>query len=349
MAGVAIQKSLFMSINKKILVIAPAWVGDVVMSQSLIQLLKQKDPVAAIDVLAKEYLHPILKRMPEVRNCLVSPFEHGELNLRERFKIAKDLRKNSYTHAYIIPNSFKSALIPFWAKIPRRVGWCGEQRYFFVNDMRFYPKKIGLMVERFVSLGYEKSEKVPKDFPRPKLGVSSENVDAALKRLQIKPSENPILAVCPGAEHGSSKRWSWSHFAEVSKKKLEEGWEVWILGSKKEQEIAKEIQKYCDNSCVDLTGKTDLGEVIDLISMATAVVANDSGLMHIAAALDRPVVALYGATLPTLAPPLTKKSRALSLNLPCSPCGKPECPFGHTKCLHDLKPEMVLAAITSII
>lgn len=334
--------------NKKILIIAPSWIGDVVMSQSLFRVLKKKYPDCVIDVLASEYLHPILKRMPEVRDPLLSVFKHGELNLSERYKVAKALEKKSYTHVYILPNSIKSALIPFWANIPNRIGWLGEYRYFLVNDIRYGRKKIDLMVERFVALGHEKGEEVEKDFLFPKLEVDPENVNLAIEKMKMHISGRPILAICPGAEHGSSKRWPWEYYAEVAKEKLEEGWDVWIFGGPKEKPIAKNIQEYCSNMCFDLSGKTGIGEAIDLISNVDAVVANDSGLMHVAAALDVPVVAIYGATPQSFAPPLSNKSRALSLNLSCSPCKKPDCPFGHTKCLYDLKPELVLKAIADL-
>jgi heptosyltransferase-2 len=334
--------------NKTILVIAPAWVGDVVMSGALLRELKKCYPDAHIDVLANIYLKPVLQRMPEVRNVLISNFKHGELSLLKRYEVAKRLRGNSYTDVYILPNSLKSSLIPFWSNIPHRVGWVGEQRYFFINDIRFNRKKIKLMVERFVALGYEKNEKVPKDFLRPKLESSQQNLEQVLTRLQLKKSQKPILAICPGAEHGTSKRWPWKHFAEVAKQKANEGWDVWILGSIKEQTLALDIQKKCGACCCDLTGKTDLGEAIDLISMVQMVIANDSGLMHVAAALDVPVVAIYGATESTFAPPLSKKSKALSLNLPCSPCKKSDCPLGHARCLYDLNPGMVLKAIDDL-
>ncbi|MDR1057730.1 MAG: lipopolysaccharide heptosyltransferase II [Coxiellaceae bacterium] len=328
-----------MSHHKKILIIAPSWVGDLVMSQALLRLIKDKNPECSIDVFAPLFLHPLLQRMPEVDNCLVAPFKHGELKLIERFKLAKSLRKNFYTHSYILPNSFKSALIPFFAKIPYRIGWRGEMRYFIVNCMKRSPKKTPLMVEHYVTLGYDGNEEFTGNFLLPKLQVRPPQRNTL--------SGKPILAMCPGVSFGDAKRWPVGHFAEVARVKKNEGWEVWIFGSDTERIIAQEIQEKCHNVCLDLTGKTDLGETADLLSLATAVLANDSGLMHIAAALSKPLVAVYGPTSPNIAPPLSdNKFKILCLNLSCSPCEKRWCPLKYNRCMHELKPEMILKALS---
>ena len=338
--------------QKKILVIAPSWVGDLVMSQALLRLIKEKNPDCIIDVLASEALHPLIRMMPEVDDCIVSSLKHGDLKITERFKLGKDLRQNLYTHAYVLPNSFKSALIPFWAKISHRIGWKGEERFFILNDVRFFQKRILLMVDRYLALGKENkdnNEKLPGSNFWPKLKVSQEQIDLTLKKLQITLSGKPILAFCPGAEYGSSKRWPTNYFAEIARIKKEAGWDIWIFGGPKDQEIAKEIEELSNGACLDLTAKTDLGEVADLLSLATAVVTNDTGLMHVAAAVDRPIVAIYGSSSSGHTPPLAKDHlKIISLNLSCAPCFKRECPLEHHKCMVDLKPEMVLDAITEV-
>ena len=334
---------------KKILIIAPSWIGDLVMSQALFKLLKKQDPRCSIDVLASIALHQVLIHMPEVDNYLTLPFEHGELKLFARFALAKKLRENSYTHAYVLPNSFKSALIPFWAKIPERIGWRGECRYVLLNNIKTSVTKVALMVERFVALGIKSSEQLPAPLPLPQLHVSQKQLDATLNRLKINLPQKPILALCPGAEYGITKRWPTAYFAQIAQIKKSEGWEVWIFGGPKDEILAQEIQTQSNNSCLDLTGKTTVSEAIGLLSLATVVVANDSGLMHIAAALDRPTIAIYGTTPPMLAPPLTSKGKALSLNLPCSPCFKRTCPLKHMKCLNDLQPKLVLQAINELV
>lgn len=339
-----------MNNSEKILIIAPPWIGDMVMTQALLRLIKKRRPNCSIDVFAIPILHPLLQRMPEVNNCIASSFKHGDLKLFERFKFGRGLSNQGYTQAYFIPNSLKSALVPFFARIPIRTGWRGEQRYFLLNDMRVLcKKKLPAMVERFVALGYEKDEPLTKPLLLPQLQVSPEKLNSLLSKLKITLPKNQILAICPGPEHRSAKRWPPNYFADIAIAKKREGWDVWIFGGPKEQELAKIIQERCQNICLDLTGKTDLGEVVDLLSLATIVVANDSGLMHVAAALSKPIVAIYGPTPPELAPPLTtNKFKMLSLHLPCGPCHKRECPLIHNKCMNDLKPELVLAAIAEI-
>lgn len=338
-----------MNQSNKILVIAPSWVGDTVMSQGLLRLLKNQDPNCTIDVFAKKYLHPLLARMLEVDNCLTDPFQHGELNLRKRVTIAKQLRKNHYTHAYILPNSFKSAIIPFMAKIPTRTGWLGEQRFFLLNDIRFYQKKFPLMVDQYITLGYKKDNTDTSDIWWPKLQINHNKLQAVLERLQINHPTKPILAIFPGSAYGEAKRWPATYFAKIAQTKSDEGWEVWIFGGKQDCLTACKIQNHCNNICLDLSDKTDLGEATDLISLASAVVTNDTGLMHIAAALDRPTVAVYGSSSMQHTPPLLKnKLRKLSLNLPCSPCLKSTCPLKHNKCMVDLKPDLALKALREI-
>lgn len=334
---------------KKILIIAPSWIGDLVMSQALFKLLKKQDPSCSIDVLASIALHQVLIHMPEVDNYLTLPFEHGELKLSVRLALAKKLRDRAYTHAYVLPNSFKSALIPFWAKIPERIGWRGECRYVLLNNIKTSVTKVSLMVERFVALGIKSSEQLPTPLPLPQLHVSQKQLDATLSRLKINLPQKPILALCPGAEYGITKRWPTAYFAQIAQIKKRQGWEVWIFGGPKDETLAQEIQTQSNNSCLDLVGKISLSEAIELLSLATTVVTNDSGLMHIAAALDRPLVAIYGSTSPKFTPPLTHKAKIVSLNLPCSPCFKRNCPLKHMKCLNDLQPKLVLQAINELI
>lgn len=331
--------------RRKYLIIAPSWVGDLIISQALFKFLKKQNKNCSIDVLSNKVLHPILKHMPEVDNYLSLPFEHGELNLFGRFRIAKELRKRSYTHSCILPNSFKSALIPFWANIPIRTGWLGEFRYILLNNIKLSAQKTQRMVDRFVTLGIDSSEKLPNKVSFPQLIVSQKQLEITFSNLKIVPPKRPILAICPGAEYGAAKRWPASYFAEVAKVKKSEGWEIWIFGGPKDKYFAQEIQNHSENTYLDLTGRTNLGEAIDLLSLVTIVLTNDSGLMHIAAALSIPLVAIYGSTLPAFTPPLTNKRKILSLNLACSPCFKRECPLKHVKCLRNLQPKLVLRAI----
>lgn len=335
--------------QEKILIIAPAWVGDLVMTQALFKLLKTKNPDCIIDVLANKNLIPILKHMPEVNDYLVMPFEHGELNLFARFKFARALRKNNYTHTYIIPNSFKSALIPFWANIPIRTGWRGEFRYGLINDIKKPLAKDILFVDSLLNLGLDDQR---TDIASIKLATNlmpsldCRGAKSALRNdeTQSKPntSNKPILALCPGAEYGTTKRWPTKYFAEVAQVKHQDGWDIWIVGGPKDAILAQEIQKYSANICTDFTGKTDLSQAIGLLAQANIVLTNDSGLMHVAAAVGAKIIAIYGSTSPKFTPPLTHKAEIISLNLSCGPCFKKICPLKHIRCLNDLSPNFIL-------
>ncbi|MCL6415588.1 lipopolysaccharide heptosyltransferase II [Aestuariirhabdus sp. Z084] len=333
----------------KILVIGPSWVGDMVMAQTLFMVLAKQHPGCAIDVLAPAWSRPLLERMPEVRRAIDMPLGHGSLQLGVRRQLGISLRSEAYDWAITLPNSLKSALVAAWAKIPRRTGWRGEMRYGLLNDLRVLDKaRYPLMIERFIALGLDSDKPLPAPLPSPGLEIDPEQRQQALQALGLQ-TTRPILVLCPGAEFGEAKRWPEQAYAEVARKKLSEGWQVWILGSAKDTEGAErirqmlpaELQLYCEN----LAGKTVLAQAVDLMSLASAVVSNDSGLMHIAAALHRPLVVVYGSTSPGFTPPLNANHEVVSLDLDCSPCFKRECPLGHSNCLKQLPPSLVLQAL----
>lgn len=330
----------------KILVMGPAWVGDMVMAQCLFKLLKQRDPHVIIDVLAPAWSLPLLARMPEVSSAIVMPLVHGQLELRERYRIGKRLRQNKYDQAIVLPNSFKSALILWFAKIPLRTGWRGEMRYFVLNDVRkLDEKKYPLMIERFMALGLPPGAPLPKEPPLPELQISAESQKKALANHNLAHTGRPILALCPGAEFGPAKRWPEEYYAEVANAKLKAGWDVWLFGSPKDQSVTEKIMELTGRQCVDLAGKTKLEEAVDLLSLASAVVSNDSGLMHIAAALRKPLLAVYGPTSASFTPPLHKEAKVLSLSIECQPCFQRTCPLTHHRCMQELKPDMALDAM----
>ncbi len=332
---------------KKILVVGPAWVGDMVMTQSLFKILKEQNPATIIDVLAPSWSLGLLERMPEVARPLVSPFGHGRLRLRERFKLGKQLAAGQYDQVIFIPNSLKSALPAWWARIPLRTGWLGEwPRRLLLNDARRLDKRRWpLMFQRFAALGLPPNATLPDPMPKPRLTIDPAKRAAALEKYTLTIPERPLLIIAPGAEFGPSKRWPARHFAQVANAKLRQGWEVWLFGSPRDQDITIEVNALTRQSCRDLSGKTTLAEAVDLLSLATIVIGNDSGLMHIAAALERPVVAIYGPTPDDLAPPLVDRHESVSLDLPCRPCMKRQCPLGHGRCMQDLQPATVLASV----
>ena len=337
-----------MSINK-ILVVGAAWVGDMVLAQSLFKLIKRRDPGIEIDVLAPPWTLPLLQRMPEVHEALQLPFQHGQLKLAARYRLARTLRDRSYDQAIVLPNSLKSALIPFWAKIPLRTGYVGEWRWGLLNDARYLDKiKLPMTVQRFVALGLEKGAALPSAPLHPHLAVTGSGVEMALTRLNLERPAVPVLALCPGAEYGPAKRWPVEYYAEIARVKLAQGWQVWLFGSEKDSEITAALRALAGPECVDLAGRTTLAEAIDLLSLADLAVSNDSGLMHVAAALGRRLVAIYGSSDPGFTPPLSAYAKVQWLGLSCSPCFQRECPLGHLNCLRELKPEQVVRAMGEV-
>lgn len=328
---------------RSVLIVGPSWVGDMVMAQSLFKLLKERNPATVIDVLAPSWTLPLLARMPEVRAGIALPVTHGELRLARRYRLGRRLRDQRYQQAIVLPNSFKSALIPWWAAIPLRTGYRGEWRWGVLNDRRHLDKAVlPMTVQRFLKLGVNRDEGLPASIPSPALRVRPEDSATALARLGLTGGAQPVLALCPGAEYGSSKRWPAHYFAEVARAKLAQGWAVWLFGSEKDAPITAAVRALAGAACVDLAGRTRLDEAIDLLALADLVVSNDSGLMHVAAALGRKLIALYGSSDARATPPLSDTAQIVSLNLSCSPCLKRECPLGHTHCLHELKPVQVL-------
>jgi len=326
------------------LIVGPAWVGDMVMAQSLFKLLKARAPNTVIDVVAPAWTKPLLARMPEVHLAISLPLGHGELSLRIRWRLGRGLRA-LYNQAIVLPNSFKSAIVPFAAGIPRRTGFLGECRWGLLNDIRqLNQSALPRTVDRFIALGLEPDKTLPA-ISSPALKTTKQDAYAALTRLHHAVPETPVLALCPGAEYGPAKRWPAAYFAAVANAKLAQGWQVWLFGSDKDAPITAQVQALTQGRCLDLGGRTSLGEAIDLMALAAAVVSNDSGLMHVAAALGRRVIALFGSSDPNHTPPLSDKARVLYLALWCSPCFARECPLGHLRCLKDLSPDQVLAAL----
>lgn len=338
--------------DNKFLVIGPSWVGDMVMAQSLFKLLKQEFPDCEISVMAPGWTRPLLARMPEVANSLDLPLAHGELALGKRRAIGRELREQQFGRAYILPNSFKSALIPFHAGIPKRIGWRGEWRNLLLSDCRkLDPAKYPRMVQRFAALAYPNQAEPPTDIPAPRLQVDEEHVNATLTQFHLE-QQRPVLALCPGAEFGDSKQWPPEHYAELANQLIAAGWQVWLFGSSNDALTGEAILADLDPSyfkhCHNLIGATNLGQAIDLLSLATTVVSNDSGLMHIAAALDKPVVAVYGSTSPEFTPPLAEQVELLFTDIECRPCFKRQCPYGHRRCLTELMPVRVIQAVKAL-
>lgn len=332
----------------KILVVAPSWVGDAMLVQPMLQRLKQRFPDCRIDLLAPPWTEGLFRQMPEVHDIIINPFPHGALRLGERIKLGKQLRAAGYDHAIVLPNSLKSSLVPLFSRIPLRTGFVGEMRRGLLNDARrLNKKKLPLMVERFAQLAEAPGEPLQRPVPSPHLEVTAEQRQRVLDRLGLA-LDKPIAIFCPGAEYGPAKRWPIPYFAELAQRLKEKGYAVWLVGSPKDKEIGDKIVALGNHNIRNLCGETALSDAIALLSCAELVVSNDSGLMHLAAALDRPMLALYGSSSPQFTPPLSDKAQIITLDLSCSPCFKRVCPLGHFNCMMKLTAEQVAQHIPEI-
>lgn len=321
----------------KTLVVAPAWVGDMVMSQVVVAPLRKLG--SSIDFLAPASTYDLIGRMPGVSNAWLMPLGHGELGLSARRRLGHELRAQAYDRAIVLPNTFKSALVPWFARIGQRTGWLGEHRRVVLNDVRrLDPEALPRMVDRFLALV---DESVPDATP-----VLAHDADNGARLLAELGLETPAIAICPGAEFGPAKQWPAAHFRELLCRCVAGGSQVWLLGSAKDRRVCEEIAAGVDR-VVNLAGRTTLPDAVDLLALADTVVTNDSGLMHIAAAVGSSVVALFGSTTPDFTPPLSPSAVVMQVELDCRPCFSRTCPLGHTRCLTTLSPERVFEAVGS--
>ena len=341
-----------------ILIIAPNWIGDAVMTQPLLANIKEQYPESNIDVLASNWVAPIYRACSEVHEVIEAKFEHKQLQWDLRQQLAKKLAAKKYQACFVLPNSFKSALIPWLANIPFRIGYRGELRFGLINLPLDNPSKINRppMVEHYLALsqllGKDQALAISNSLT-PKLNVSpiaNQSVQAKLQSAQIDPAN--IYVMCPGAEYGPTKRWPTSHFAGLAQRLIASNSnnQIILLGSKSDHALAQAIDSQAkqDGHIHNWCGNTSLDEAIALIGTSKAVISNDSGLMHIAAALKTPQVAIFGSSDPVHTPPLSEKAKVIWLNLPCSPCHKRECPLGHLNCLNDILPEQVFATLNTL-
>lgn len=335
-----------MESSEKILVVGPSWVGDMVMAQSLFLRLAERFPESELHVLAPEWSHPILARMPEVKKAISLPLGHGQLGLVERWQLGKQLRSEAYTRAIVLPRSWKSALVPFAARIPIRTGFLGEQRYFLLNDRRKLDKKLlDQTVKRFVALGLQSCGDIDLlPMQPPSLVINESNQQRLLQQLGLS-LERPVVAMMPGAEYGPAKQWPLKYFHELAKSLCSSGFQVWVLGSSKDSPAGEQIASAGESFIHNLCGKTELADVVDLLALCRDAVTNDSGLMHVAAAVGVHVHVIYGSSSPRYTPPLTAKATVHWLHLDCSPCFKRTCPYGHYACLDRLDPGRILQSV----
>jgi heptosyltransferase II len=322
------------------LVISPNWIGDAVMAQPLLARLKQLHPERAIDVLAPPAVAPVWRAVSEVDTVLETPFRHRALQLKERWHYAQLLRARGYSDAYVLPNTIKYALIPWLAGIPRRVGYKGEMRYGLLNVLHHDDKPARPMMPFYAALAQDPRLPAPANVPRPLLRVASELVREACARHGID-TARPLVVFAPGAEFGPAKRWPPRHFGALAGEILAAvpSAQIALLGSPKDRPTCEEVVAAAGPAAaqmLNLAGSTKLDEATALIAQAAAVVTNDSGLMHIASGLNKPLLALYGPTDAGHTPPSSEFARWISLHLECAPCQQRECPLKHHNCMEQL-------------
>lgn len=324
---------------KRILAVAPNWLGDALMAQPLFARLREKLGSIRIEVLAPPRVAPVVRRMPEVDEVIEAPFRRGALELKGRWRLGRSLRARGYGHAIVLPNSWKSALVPFFADIPLRSGYVGESRYGLLNLVYPSPRKSAAgarppMLQHYAQLAEAPGTPPGEPLPDTRLRVDAAAAAATARRFGL-PARYAVF--CPGAEYGPAKRWP--YFGDLAGRA---DLPVALLGSAADRAACEGV------AARNLCGETTLDEAIELIACAEYVVANDSGLMHVAAALGRPQVALFGSSSPEHTPPRSEHARVVWLRPDCSPCFARECPLGHFRCMKELGVDRVLGEIAQL-
>jgi heptosyltransferase-2 len=333
--------------GRTVLVIGPSWVGDMVMTQSFLLALLRQGDVEAVDVVAPAGSLPILERIPEVREAFLLDAGPGRLGVGARIRTARQLRARRYDQCYVLPSSLKSAVLPALAGIPVRTGHRGEFRYGLINDMRqvpdFAPGTRDRNVRGYLSLLGSDVAKIAAP-PQPRLRVDEANQRALVQRFDLD-TDARVVALAPGGAYGPAKRWPVEHFRALAALLASAGRAVWVVGGPDDRPLGDEILGEGVSSGINLCGRTSLPDAVDLLALADVTVANDSGLAHVAGAVGRGVVVLFGPTFPRFAAPLTDRTELLWLDLECSPCSKRTCPLGHHRCLRDIAPETVFGRV----
>ena len=328
--------------NDPVLLIPYMWIGDFVRCHSVVRLLRTLAPERPVDVLATTLCAPLADYMPGIRKAIVADLPRGRLAIDTQRALAERLRAERYGQALVMPRTWKAALAPWLAGIPQRTGFVGEARFGLLNDLRWGEKKLPRMIDRCGALALPKDEPLPADWPVPQVIVPA--ADAAQWRARMQLGSGPAVAMAPGAV-GPSKRWPASYYGEVAKQLIAKGVDVWVLGSPAEAPLAREIAGIAGPRAHDVTG-TDLRNAILALKAATAVVSNVSGLVHVAAAIGTPTVAIFGPTSPWHWAPLNPLAAVIETltYVDCRPCHKPECRMLHHRCMRDIPPARVLAA-----
>ena len=333
--------------NSSILIVPYMWIGDFVRCHTVVRLLKEQWQNAAIDVLTTSMVAPLLDYMPGVRKGIVADLPRKRLAFKQHSALAQRLRAENYAHALIMPRTWKAALAPWLAGIPRRTGFIGEARFGLINDLRFGERRLPRMADRCAMLALPKGEAAPAAWPLPELKVSASECANWRRRLGPAPDHRAVIVLAPGAV-GPSKRWPSESYTELARRLAAEGHWIWVIGGPNEKELAAEIANYADIR--DLTGP-DLRNAILALAAADLAVSNDSGLLHVAAALATPAIGIFGPTSAWHWAPLNPIAATIETThaLPCRPCHKPVCRLGHHRCMRDIPVDRVAASVRQII
>jgi len=322
--------------KKKLLIIPQNWLGDIVMSQTLLKRVKSENPNTTIDVLVNSQFKSLVERMPETNKAIILNCAHKELGFFKRLSLAKKIKGN-YDQSIVLSRSIKSALIPYLAKIPIRTGELGESRYLLINDLRKFNREDRRKTAfRYVSMFSNKEEALNEKY-YPSLQSDSKNIKKLFDKYQLN-LEKKIIIFAPGAAFGPSKMWPMEKFKELGEK-LNKEFFILILGSNNEKIIGDKI--ITNKNMLNLCGKTSITDATDLMHVSEFCVSNDSGLMHLASATNTKSISIYGATSPQLTPPLTKNKEIHYKGLPCSPCFEKICKYGHYNCLVEIQADDV--------
>jgi len=325
-----------------ILIVPYMWIGDFVRCHTVIQLLRARFPERPVDMLATTLCKPLSDYMPGLRQAIVVDLPRKRLALAQHKALAQRLRAEGYGSALIMPRTWKAALAPFLAGIPERTGFIGEARFFVLSDMRPGERKLERMVDRCAALALPAGTALPASLPVPELKVPAAEVAAWRGRRGLTAERRPVVALAPGAV-GPSKRWPAASYAALTRRLLADGCAVWVLGGPDEKPLAAEIVGNTDAR--DLTGP-DLRDAILALACASAAVSNDSGLLHVAAAVGTAAIGIFGPTSPWHWAPLNPLAATMetTVKLDCRPCHKPTCRLGHHRCMVEIAPDSVFAA-----
>ena len=330
--------------SSRILVVSDFSVGDIVMNHTLLRLLKQHEPGLEIDVIAPPMAQGLIERMPEVRKHFPLDVRSTRLLSREWLNACSDLRGEGYQQAILIPRSTSAAWLILFSKIKIRTGF-KQVRPGLINDQRggrpgnFHQKTTDLL---------PKEMPVPDHLPYPHLQTHEKEVAETASRFGMDISNKPLIVLAPGASRWGTKKWPIEYFSQLSGMLIEK-YHVCVMGGEQEFALGRVISAEHPQDITNLCGKSSISEAVDVIAAAECVVANDSGLMHVAAAVGTPIVGIYGPTSPEAYPPLSDSKEICWENTLCSPCYMNQCPYGHHACMKEITPQQVLSRILKLV